>query len=112
MGDANPGERRLTGRIARDRICSLDIPRPDGGIIARFAALGHATGVISDVMDEMGIPSGVVGASHLRPTVEGACIVGPALTVRNIMRRIDPLEGARTKANGMAEFEAHNLAQP
>jgi regulator of RNase E activity RraA len=37
-------------------------------------------------MDELGIP-GVVGASVLKPTLAGARIVGPALTVRNIMQR-------------------------
>jgi 4-hydroxy-4-methyl-2-oxoglutarate aldolase len=62
-------------------------------------------------MDELGIPAGVVGASLLRPTIPGTTIVGPALTVRNIVSRIDPLRGARDHVNRMAEFEAHNLAQ-
>ena len=69
------------------------------------------TGIISDTMDELGIPSGVIGASVLRPTIPGKTIVGPALTVRNILQRIDPLKGARDHVNRMAEFEAHNLAQ-
>jgi 4-hydroxy-4-methyl-2-oxoglutarate aldolase len=38
-------------------------------------------------------------------------VVGPALTVRNIRRRIDPHVAARENKNGMAEFEAHNLAE-
>ena len=75
-------------------------------------ALGDPTGVISDTMDELGIPSGVIGASVLRPTIPGRTIVGPALTVRNILQRIEPLDGAREQVNKMAEFEAHNLAQP
>ena len=62
-------------------------------------------------MDELGIPSGVIGASVLEPTIPGKTIVGPALTVRNILQRIDPLTGARDHVNRMAEFEAHNLAQ-
>ncbi len=61
-------------------------------------------------MDELGIPSGVIGASVLKPTMPGTIIVGPALTVRNILQRIDPLTGARDHVNQMAEFEAHNLA--
>ena len=36
--------------------------------------------------------------------------MGPALTVRNILQRADPLAGARASVNRMAEFEAHNLA--
>ena len=48
----------------------------------------------------------------LRPTIPGRTIAGPALTVRNILQRIDPLDGARRQVNRMAEFEAHNLAQP
>jgi regulator of RNase E activity RraA len=62
-------------------------------------------------MDELGIPSGVIGASVLKPTIPGKTIVGPALTLRNILQRIDPLAGARDHVNKMAEFEAHNLAQ-
>ena len=56
-------------------------------------ALGDPTGIISDTMDELGIPCGVIGASVLRPTIPGTTIVGPALTVRNILQRIDPLRG-------------------
>ena len=36
---------------------------------------------------------------------------GTRLTVRNILQRINPIEGARQHVNRMAEFEAHNLAQ-
>ena len=39
-------------------------------------------------------------------------MVGPALTLRNILQRIDPLQGAREHVNKMAEFECHNLATP
>src|SRR5262249_36270163 len=57
-------------------------------------------------------PCGVIGASVLKPTIPGTTMVGPALTVRNILQRIDPLKGARDHVNRMAEFEAHNLATP
>ena len=73
--------------------------------------LGDATGIVSDVMDELGIP-GVIGASVLKPTLAGARIVGPALTVRNIVQREHVYETARRHVNKMAEFEAHNLARP
>lgn len=104
-----PGK-RLTGRIAADRIGMMAVPRPPQGAIDRFKALGDATGIISDVMDELGIPFGVIGASVLRPTLPGSVVVGPALTVRNIAQRVDPLAAARQHVNKMAEFEAHNLA--
>lgn len=105
-------EKRLTGRIAAEYIRLMAVPRPPPGTVERFKALGDPTGIISDTMDELGIPSGVIGASVLRPTMPGITMVGPALTLRNIRQRIDPLAGARDKVNKMAEFECHNLAQP
>jgi len=103
-------KKKLTGRIAPEKIKLMAVPRPPAGAVERFLALGDITGVISDTMDELGVPCGVVGASMLKPTMPGKCIVGPALTVRNIRQRIDPLQGARDHINKMAEFEAHNLA--
>ena len=107
-----PPDKRLTGRIAPDRIRMMATPPPPAGAVERFKAIGDPTGVISDAMDELGIPLGVIGASILKPTIPGTTIVGPALTVRNVLQRIDPLEGAANAVNRMAEFEAHNLATP
>jgi regulator of RNase E activity RraA len=104
-------EKKLTGKIARERIRIMETPRPPEGLIEGFRALGDASGLISDVMDELGI-TGVVGASVLKPTIAGARIVGPALTVRNIVQREHVYEAARRHVNKMAEFEAHNLALP
>jgi 4-hydroxy-4-methyl-2-oxoglutarate aldolase len=104
-------EKKLTGKIVRERIRLMETPRPPNGIIEGFRDLGDATGIVSDVMDELGI-TGVVGASVLKPTVAGSCIVGPALTVRNIPQREHVYETARRHVNKMAEFEAHNLALP
>jgi len=108
----NAVDKKLTGRIAPDRIRMMTVPRPPQGVVERFMALGDPSGVVSDAMDELGVPPGVIGASVLRPTLPGTTIVGPALTVRNILQRTNPLDGARTHANKMAEFEAHNLATP
>jgi 4-hydroxy-4-methyl-2-oxoglutarate aldolase len=105
-------EKRLTGRIASERIRMMAVPRPPDGVVERFMALGDPSGVVSDAMDELGIPPGVIGASILRPTMPGTTIVGPATTVRNILQRVNPLDGAKSHANKMAEFEAHNLATP
>jgi regulator of RNase E activity RraA len=106
------GNKRLTGRIAAEHIKLMSVPRLPAGVIERLLALGDPTGIISDTMDELGIPCGVIGASVLRPSIPGGTMVGPALTVRNILQRIDPLKAAREHVNRMAEFEAHNLAQP
>jgi len=104
-------DKKLTGRIAADRIRMQSTPKPPSGAVERFLALGDCSGIISDVMDELGIPAGIVGASTLRPTMPGQVICGPALTVRNIAQRVDALAGARASLNKMAEFEAHNLAE-
>jgi 4-hydroxy-4-methyl-2-oxoglutarate aldolase len=104
-------EKKLTGKIARERIRSIEAPRPPEGVLEGLRALGDASGFVSDVMDELGI-TGVVGASVLKPTLAGSCIVGPALTVRNILQREHVYEAARRHVNKMAEFEAHNLALP
>jgi regulator of RNase E activity RraA len=104
-------KKRLTGRIAAEHIKLMTVPRPPSGAVERLLALGDPTGIISDTMDELGIPYGAIGASVLKPTIAGKTIAGPALTVRNILQRIDPLAGARQHVNRMAEFEAHNLAQ-
>lgn len=113
MNDVAAGALRpkLTGKISPDRIRLLRAPRPPEGLVEKFRHITDATSVIADVMDELGI-TGAIGASLLRPTLPDARIVGPALTVRNIMQREHVYETARGQVNRMAEFEAHNLALP
>ena len=103
-------DKKLTGRIAADRIRMQSTPKPPPGAVERFLALGECTSLISDVMDELGVSEGTIGATTLKPTLPGKLIAGPALTVRNIRQRSDPL-AAKTHVNRMAEFEAHNLAE-
>jgi len=105
-------EKRLTGRIAPERIRLMTTPRPPDGAVERFLAIGDPTGLVSDAMDELGIAFGAISASVLKPTIPGTTMVGPALTVRNVLQRADPLDGARKGVNRMGEFEAHNLANP
>jgi len=105
-------EKRLTGRIAPERIRLMTVPRPPAGAVERLMSIGDPAGVVSDAMDALGIAVGVIGASVLKPTIPGTTMVGPALTVRNVLRRGDPLADARNSVNRMAEFEAHNLASP
>jgi regulator of RNase E activity RraA len=104
-------DKKLTGRIAAERIRMQSTPKPPSGAVERFLALGDCSGIVSDVMDELGIPPGVIGASLLKPTIPGQIVCGPALTVRNIAQRANPLVGASVGLNKMAEFEAHNLAE-
>ncbi len=113
MNDATAGDLRpkLTGKISPDRIRLLRTPRPPQGLIERFRRIADATSVVSDVMDELGI-TGAIGASLLKPTLPSARMIGPALTVRNIMQREHVYKSARCHVNRMAEFEAHNLALP
>ena len=68
-------EPKLTGKIARERIRRMETPRPPDGIIEGFRALGDASGIVSDVMDELGI-TGVIGASVLKPTIVGSRLLG------------------------------------
>ncbi len=103
-------EKKLTGKIARERIQKMSTPRPPPGLLEGFRSLGDASGILSDVMDQLGI-TGVIGASTLKPTIPGKCMVGVALTVRNMVQREHVYETAKAKVNRMAEFEAHNLAQ-
>ena len=104
-------DKKLTGKIARERIRVMQVPRPPEGLIDRLKSLGDASSIVSDIMDELGIV-GALPASQFVPTIAGSCIVGPALTVRNILQREHAYEAARTRVNKMAEFEAHNLAMP
>src|SRR5262245_15286241 len=62
-------EQAIDGRIAAENIKLMAVPRPPQGAIERLIALGDATGIISDTMDELGMPSGVIGASVLKPTI-------------------------------------------
>jgi hypothetical protein len=57
----------LTDRIAADRIRMTSTPKPPAGAVERFIALGECSSLISDVMDELGIAEGTIGASVLTP---------------------------------------------
>ena len=102
---------KLTGKIARERIVMLDIPRPDKAIIAAFLTLTDLAGTVSDAMDELGI-HGAIPAATLQPMLPGARMIGPVMTVRNIMQSVPPTLGAMARQSKQADIEAHNLAKP
>jgi len=93
------------GKLAPSAIGMLELPRLDAKVLAGFRALGDLTGTTSDALDELGI-AGTVPASVLKPSDARARLVGQALTVLN--RAVSE----RRKVSGLAEIEAHNLAEP
>lgn len=99
------------GRLPREAIRMLELPRLPAEILAGYRTLVDLTGTVSDAMDELGIV-GVVPAYVLPPVAPGTRIVGPALTVRNIQRTAQIQRAALEKTNTQGESEAHNLAEP
>ena len=93
------------GKLKPAAIGMMELPRLEASIVEGFRALGDLTGTTSDALDDCGIP-GTVPASTLRPTDPTARIVGQALTVLN--RKV----AETRKVSGLADIEAHNLAQP
>ena len=62
-------DKKLTGRIAAERIRMQSTPKPPAGAVERYLALGECTSLISDVMDELGVPEGVIGRASCRERV-------------------------------------------
>jgi len=106
--------RKTLGRIDPARIASWDIDRPDTDLLNRLRAISDPTPTISDVFDHLGIVGRVVGASILRPTIDSAVIVGPAVTLRNAPLNDDcsVQDRALSRTVRQAEIEAHNLSKP
>jgi 4-hydroxy-4-methyl-2-oxoglutarate aldolase len=93
------------GKLGPAAIGMLELPRLAPGVLEGFRALGDLTGTASDALDECGI-AGAVPASQLKPSDPRACLVGQAITVLN--RAVSE----RRKVSGLADIEAHNLAEP
>ena len=83
--------KKLTGRIAADRIRMTSTPKPPAGTVERFIALGECTSLISDVMDELGIAEGAIGAHVLKPTLPGRSGGHTLLTNRRVQKTRRPL---------------------
>ena len=92
------------GKLKPAAIGTLEFARLPGAVIEGFRALGDLTGTTSDALDELDIEA-VVPASLLKPSDPSARIVGQALTVLN--RK----SAERRRTSGLADIEAHNLAQ-
>jgi regulator of RNase E activity RraA len=93
------------GKLKPAAIGMMELPRLEAKILEGFRALGDLTGTTSDALDECDI-AGAVPASLLRPTDPRARLVGQAVTVLN------RIVSERRTVSGLAEIEAHHLAEP
>ena len=100
----------LTGKVPAAFVHAVERLISDE-VLDGYRALDDLAGTISDALDESGLV-GAVGASTLRPTINGARIVGRAVTVRNILQRSQPYASALQHTSRLAEIEGHNQAQP
>ena len=98
------------GRMSDDKI-GPEPKRAKKAVIERFKSLKDLSGTVSDVLDQMGIV-GCVGASELRPTIPDTCIVGTAITVRNVPQRRNTHVNSTENQVLMAEIEGINQADP
>jgi regulator of RNase E activity RraA len=96
--------KNLLGKLAPEAVGMMELPRLARDILEGFGALGDLTGTTSDALDECGI----AGVALLRPTEPRARIVGQAVTVLNVPLKEFAFKGI----SGLAEIEAHNLAEP
>jgi regulator of RNase E activity RraA len=103
-------DRPLTGRIPRERIGTLELPRLPAELLAALRALEDLSGVVSDALDELGI-AGAIPSATLRPTDAKARLCGPALTVLNRPLDIPVTRAVQANVSRLGEIEAHNLAQ-
>src|SRR3954452_6358055 len=101
----------LLGKLPSRAVGMLDIPRIEKEVLDGFRALGDLTGTVSDAMDELGV-AGAVPGSTLRPTDARAKIVAQAVTVFNRKTDKSVPESVAAKKSGLADIEAHNLAEP
>jgi len=102
-------DKLLTGKVPRERIGALELPRLAPELIAAFRALEDLSGVVSDALDEIGI-AGAVPSSVLQPTDPKARLCGPALTVLNRPLDVAVAQVVRANVSRLGEIEAHNLA--
>jgi len=100
------------GRIDPARILLHDLPATPERVIASLSGIDGPCELVSDALDDLGF-DGVIAGSVLRPTIAGATMVGPAITLRNRLLKVDPFTAAREgHVNRQADFEAHNLTRP
>jgi len=111
---AGPQTRRpaLAGFVPRDRVRTLQVPRPPADLIRRFQELVDLAGLVSRVLDRLGV-AGAIPAHLLAPIAGGQRVVGPAITVRNVPDRFVPhRKWQRREPTLMGEREAYFVGLP
>jgi regulator of RNase E activity RraA len=103
--------KRPLGKLAAEAFGLMELPRLPGEVMDGFRALDDLTGTVSDAMDQLGI-AGAVPASTLRPTDPKARVVAQAITVLNRKASRSVEDAVKGKQSGLADIEAHNLAEP
>jgi 4-hydroxy-4-methyl-2-oxoglutarate aldolase len=104
-------EKQTLGKLPATAFGVLQLPTIDAEIIQGFRALPDLTGMSSDAMDELGIV-GVIPGGLLKPTDPKARLVGRALTILNVASRHPVPQAVAGGVSGLADIEAHNLAEP
>jgi regulator of RNase E activity RraA len=102
--------RPLTGKIPRERIGALELPRLPEGLLAALRDVEDLSGLVSDALDELGI-AGAIPTSVLKPTDAKARLCGQALTVLNRALAMPVAQAVRANVSRLGEIEAHNLAR-
>lgn len=102
-------DKPLTGKIPRERIGTLELPRLPAEVLAAFRALEDLSGVVSDALDELGI-AGAIPSSVLKPTDAKARLCGQALTVLNRPLGLPVAKAVQANVSRLGDIEAHNLA--
>ena len=103
--------KRPLGKLAPEAFGLMELPRLPTEVLQGFRALGDLTGTVSDAMDQLGV-AGVVPASTLRPTDTRARVVAQAITVLNRKATRSVVDAVASRKSGLADIEAHNLAEP
>jgi regulator of RNase E activity RraA len=99
------------GKLKPEAFGRMELPRLPKEVLEGYRALGDLTGTVSDAMDQLGV-AGAVPGSTLRPTDPSARVVAQAVTVLNRKSKKSVEEKVSGKTSGLADIEAHNLAEP
>jgi 4-hydroxy-4-methyl-2-oxoglutarate aldolase len=83
---------RIWGLVPQERIKKIKFERVSQDVIQRYLAVQDLTTSVSDILDSLGI-YGAVPASYLKPLQTGRKVVGPAVTIRNMVERKTPTQG-------------------
>ena len=104
-------EKKLTGRVPAEAVKKITFQRLPVDFLERLRAMEDVTSTLSDAMDNLGL-TGSISSRVLKPNLPQHCMVGQAVTVRNVARQGAVTTLAQQDVNKMGEQEAYNLAEP